>query len=86
MNSKKRSGLEIHSVDIEVLNVTKFRSCIINACIFLIAYTVGNFGTSVGSYFRLLRWLCVLNFGLFTLTFTLIVVPQVRKSQNCLYV
>lgn len=44
--------------------------------------STGNFGTSVGSYFRLVRWLCMLNFLLFVLTFVFLIMPQLIAGKG----
>lgn len=44
--------------------------------------TLGNFGTNVGSYFRLVRWLCMLNLALSLLSFVLLIIPQVGQLKK----
>lgn len=39
---------------------------------------LGHFGSSVASYFIFLRWMYGMNLVLFSLTFGLIVIPEVR--------
>ena len=43
-------------------------------------FTVGMFGSGVASYFKLLRWLCVLNLTLTIFIFSFICIPQVGCS------
>jgi hypothetical protein len=44
-----------------------------------IFFVTGQFGSSVASYFLFLRWMYGVNMVLFILTFSLIMLPEVRS-------
>lgn len=43
---------------------------------------LGNFGSSVASFFTFLRWLCAVNLGLTILMVSFLLIPQVRTTNR----
>ena len=48
-------------------------------------FVLGMFGSGVASYFKFLRWLCVLNLMLTIFIFSFICLPQVSILHNFLF-